>query len=51
MPLPSRTMYRKAQHPFSILEMISERESTGTPCATGSMSAVFGLSGLWDSDE
>lgn len=47
---PSRAMYRQAHHPFSILEIISERETTGTSCVPGYISQIFGLGDLWDSD-
>ncbi|KZP29964.1 kinase-like protein [Athelia psychrophila] len=50
MPPPSRAMYRQAHHPFSILEMLSEQERTGTPCVPGSISQIFGLADLWNSN-
>ncbi|KZP29967.1 kinase-like protein, partial [Athelia psychrophila] len=49
-PPNSRVMYRQAHRPFSILKMIPERESTGTPCVPGSMSQMFGLANMWDSE-
>ncbi|KZP29973.1 kinase-like protein [Athelia psychrophila] len=49
-PRLSRVTYRQPHHPFSILEMISKRESTGTPCIPGSISQIFGLVDLWASD-
>lgn len=50
MPPPSRMMYKQAQHPFSILEMIAEQAETGTPFVPGSISQLFGLGDSWDPD-
>lgn len=48
MPPPSRMMYKQAQHPFSILEMIAEQAETGAPFVPGLISQMFGLEDSWD---
>lgn len=50
MPSPSLMMYKQAQHPFAILDIVSEQSGNGERFVPGPVAQMFGAETTWQAD-